>query len=219
MAKATKHKKPIQEDLPVTGKSNAGIFKSSEKGAKPDKGSPAPDPVIPAPRITGYPQAPASFPDGSPRWPNATDETRPIGKGNPPKGWKKGESGNPAGYPKGQPNAKTVIKYWLSAEEDLVNPITNEFQTLTQLDIATLGVIKSARAGNVQAYNSLLDRIEGKPVQSTKLLGPEDGSLIFQIGFTAPGKAVSPAVTENVKKPVKKPAKKQTGKSRGGPGK
>jgi hypothetical protein len=114
--------------------------------------------------------------------------TLPIGPGNPPRSGliKPGEVRNPNGYPKGRPNAKTVIKYWLGQEVVQLNPISEQNETMTVLDTMTLGLINQARKGSISAYRELLDRIEGKPVQSTKLLNAEDQLLKISVGFSAP---------------------------------
>lgn len=118
------------------------------------------------------------------------DSLRPIGPGNPPRKhfFKPKNCANPKGYPKGRPNALTVIKHWLSAVENMENPLSGKWEKLTQLDIMILGAIAQARKGNVQALVALLDRTEGKPVQSTKLLNAKDKLIEIEIGFKAPTK-------------------------------
>lgn len=114
---------------------------------------------------------------------------KPIGPGNPPakNTFKPGQSGNPKGYPKGKPNAKTVIAYWLGQTEEIDNPLTGQRETITQLDAITLRLLQEARKGNVAAFRELVDRTEGKPVQSTKLLDHNDKALEVTIGFKRPG--------------------------------
>lgn len=68
------------------------------------------------------------------------------------------------------------------------NPLSGKWEKLTQLDIMILGAIAQARKGNVQALVALLDRTEGKPVQSTKLLNAKDKLIEIEIGFKAPTK-------------------------------
>lgn len=91
--------------------------------------------------------------------------------------FKKGQSGNPSkqfssenqpdnnGRPKGSLSAKTIIKKWLEAEDDWVNPITGEKIKLTQYDIIALQQIAKARRGDTRAFDAVLDRVEGKPKQ------------------------------------------------------
>jgi len=71
---------------------------------------------------------------------------------------KKGEpSRNPNGRPKGSLNRKTTLKKWLSCEEKVKNPITKEFENLTQYDMIALGLISKARKGDAQASKILID--------------------------------------------------------------
>ena len=50
------------------------------------------------------------------------------------KPFKKGESGNPAGKPKGTRNRSTIVREWMEAMERAKNPITGEVEELTQAD-------------------------------------------------------------------------------------
>lgn len=79
--------------------------------------------------------------------------------------FKKGQSGNPKGRPKGSKNRSTVARKWLSVEQDLKNPITSEVETMSQEDLMTLALIKRAREGDTTAYQKLLDSAYGAPVQ------------------------------------------------------
>jgi|TARA_R100000482_G_scaffold84461_1_gene33627 hypothetical protein len=79
--------------------------------------------------------------------------------------YKKGQSGNPKGRPKGSKNRSTVAKKWLQVVQDLKNPLTSEIETMSQEDLMTLALIKKAREGDTQAYQKLLDSAYGAPVQ------------------------------------------------------
>jgi len=79
--------------------------------------------------------------------------------------WDKGESGNPAGRPKGAKNRSTIAKYWLEVNQNLKNPLTGESQTMSQEDLMTLALIKKAREGDVAAYRALMDSGYGSPIQ------------------------------------------------------
>jgi len=83
---------------------------------------------------------------------------------NPPEHgkFKAGESGNPAGRPKGTRNRSTIVREWMEAIERAKNPITGETEELSQADIATLAVLKKARSGDVNAYRELMDSAFGK---------------------------------------------------------
>ena len=82
--------------------------------------------------------------------------------------YKKGQSGNPKGRPKGSKNRSCVAKKWLSVEQDLKNPLTSEMETMSQEDLMTLALIKKARDGDSTAYQKLLDSAYGAPVQQVE---------------------------------------------------
>ena len=82
--------------------------------------------------------------------------------------WKKGESGNPKGRPKGSRNRSTIAKYWLNIEQNLKSPLTNKDEVMSQEDLMTLALIKKAREGDVNAYKSLMDSGYGSPVQQVE---------------------------------------------------
>lgn len=79
--------------------------------------------------------------------------------------WQKGESGNPAGRPKGAKNRSTIARKWLEVNQSLKNPLTGENETMSQEDLMTLALIKKAREGDVNAYKALMDSGYGAPVQ------------------------------------------------------
>lgn len=128
---------------------------------------------------------------------------KPIGPGNPPAAgkFKPGQSGNPKGYPKGQPNTKTILKYWLSQEEEIENPITKELVKVQVVDTMVLGLIARARKGDVGAFREIMDRIDGKPVQSNKItLENNEGGQIL-VGFMAPGQVLTKPAPPAAEKP------------------
>lgn len=77
------------------------------------------------------------------------------------KSWKKGQSGNPNGRPKGSKNRSTIVKKWLEALEDNYNPISGQTEKMTQEDIMTLAVLRKARNGDIRAYKELMDSLYG----------------------------------------------------------
>jgi hypothetical protein len=79
--------------------------------------------------------------------------------------FKKGESGNPNGRPKGAKNRSTIAKYWLEVNQKLKNPLTGAEETMSQEDLMTLALIKKAREGDVNAYKALMDSGYGAPIQ------------------------------------------------------
>jgi len=82
--------------------------------------------------------------------------------------FKKGESGNPNGRPKGSKNRSTIAKYWMEVIQDLKNPLTGDNEKMSQEDLMTLALIKKARGGDVNAYKALMDSGYGAPVQQTE---------------------------------------------------
>jgi len=80
--------------------------------------------------------------------------------------WQKGESGNPAGRPKGIPNSKTILNKFLSLTEKVKNPVTGDEEEMNQLEILYLQQISKARKGDLKAMKEILDRLEGRPQQS-----------------------------------------------------
>jgi hypothetical protein len=79
--------------------------------------------------------------------------------------FKKGESGNPNGRPKGSRNRSTVAMQWLELSEKTSNPVTGVIEQLEQQDIMTLALIKKAKDGDVMAYRELMDSAHGKAQQ------------------------------------------------------
>jgi hypothetical protein len=82
--------------------------------------------------------------------------------------YKKGQSGNPNGRPKGTENSKTRLMRLFSLVQSKTNPVTGakeEFSVLEQMDMA---LVAKALKGDVRAYNELMDRFEGKPEQTVK---------------------------------------------------
>ena len=82
------------------------------------------------------------------------------------KPFKKGQSGNPNGRPKGSRNRRTIVRKWLEAKEEIKNPITGETELVEQSDIMVLGLIKKARKGDVSAFKELMDSGYGKLMES-----------------------------------------------------
>jgi hypothetical protein len=85
------------------------------------------------------------------------------------KPFKKGQSGNPNGRPKGRRNRATLVREWLEVAQNVKNPLTGEMEQLEQQDLIVLALIKKARSGDVQAARELMDSAHGKVVQITDI--------------------------------------------------
>ena len=85
------------------------------------------------------------------------------------KGFKPGQSGNPAGRPKGIPNAATRYKRFLELTEKVKNPVTGIEEKMTVAEVMDLMVIAKARKGDLAAYKEILDRLEGKATETVKM--------------------------------------------------
>src|SRR6056297_3417425 len=99
------------------------------------------------------------------------------------KSYKKGQSGNPNGRPKGSKNRSTIAKKWLEAQDTIKNPITGKNEKLSQEDVMTLAMIKEARKGNVNAYSKLMDSAYGQPKQNTDITTNGESLNITNIEF------------------------------------
>lgn len=90
------------------------------------------------------------------------------GKDNP-KPWQPGQSGNPAGRPKGSRNRATVMRELLELHESMKNPITGMTENLSQEYIISLAQIAKARKGDTHAYKAVMDSAYGSPLQKQEV--------------------------------------------------
>ena len=81
----------------------------------------------------------------------------------------KGEVRNPNGRPKGVPNSKTRLLRILELVQKKRNPVTGEDEEFTIAEQMDLQLINKALKGDMKAYEILMDRLEGKPKQSTEV--------------------------------------------------
>jgi hypothetical protein len=93
------------------------------------------------------------------------------GKISPETEFKPGQSGNPKGRPKGVPNAKTRMARFLELSINGKNPITKEDELFTVAELMDLQVISKAIKGDLQAWEKINDRLEGKAKQTTEHSG------------------------------------------------
>lgn len=96
--------------------------------------------------------------------------------------WKKGQSGNPKGKPKGALNRATIARKWLEMGQTYINPITKKKETLTQEDIITLSQVRAARNGSTNAYKALMDSAHGMPKQEVEQSIKVTETQTFKIG-------------------------------------
>lgn len=74
---------------------------------------------------------------------------------------------------KGVPNRSTVLKKWLYAETDIVDPKGRK-QPGTAEDEIMLALLRRAKAGNVQAIKEVLDTVYGRQGNVNFNLTPEE---------------------------------------------
>ena len=86
--------------------------------------------------------------------------------------FKKGQSGNPNGRPKGQKNYATLYREALLKLAELNDKDFDELE----LEIISKGLTE-AHKGNYTFYRDVLDRLHGKPAQRTELTGAEGEAL------------------------------------------
>jgi hypothetical protein len=82
---------------------------------------------------------------------------------------KKGEVRNPNGKPKGVLNSKTRLLRLLELVTKVRNPVTGEEEEFSIAEQLDMQIIAKARKGDLKAYEILLDRLEGKPKQSSEV--------------------------------------------------
>ncbi len=111
--------------------------------------------------------------------PEAAPTKRPVPKGFTP--WKKGQSGNPGGYPKLLRDRKVAtaiplrefigvfFKYWMMKAKDL--DVLSEDRTLTQGDLIFISMLRKAeKYGDIRHISWILDRVYGKPVETEHMI-------------------------------------------------
>jgi|SRR6185437_5518760 len=93
-------------------------------------------------------------------------DNREVGYGSPPKHtqFKKGQSGNPKGRPKGTQNLVTVL------ERNLREPVTirenGRSKQITKLEYAVQQLIKKATSGDLRALQQLITLLRSAEAQA-----------------------------------------------------
>ena len=88
--------------------------------------------------------------------------------------FKPGESGNPAGRPKGTPNAATRYRRLLDLTSKRANPVTGEMENFTQWELMDMAVFNKALKGDMSAYKEIMDRAEGRVAQNVDVTSQGD---------------------------------------------
>ena len=94
---------------------------------------------------------------------------------------KKGEVRNPNGRGKGVQNSKTRLLRLLELVQKKRNPITGEEEEFTVLELMDMQMIAKALKGDQRAYEAVVDRLEGKPKQTTDITADIKGSVQITI--------------------------------------
>jgi len=99
--------------------------------------------------------------------------------------WKPGQSGNPEGKKEGTKNTSTIIREFLdmasnkhdyeATDKDMFKELSEELEgrKLTKRDIMFYKMIQKAMKGDTYTFNSLMDRLEGKPTQTNRNINTE----------------------------------------------
>lgn len=95
--------------------------------------------------------------------------------------FEKGQSGNPNGRPKGVQNSKTRLLRLLELVQKRKNPITGEEEDFTVLELMDMQMISKALKGDQRAYEAVVDRLEGKPKQTTDITADIKGNVQITI--------------------------------------
>ena len=81
------------------------------------------------------------------------------------KKFKKGESGNIDGRPKGIPNSSKRLARLLELVQRKKNPVTGEMEDFTTIELMDMAQIAKGLKGDTVAYREVLDRLEGRAKQ------------------------------------------------------
>jgi hypothetical protein len=93
----------------------------------------------------------------------------------------KGEVRNPKGRGKGVQNSKTRLLRLLELVQKKRNPITGEDEEFTVLELMDMQMIAKALKGDQRAYEAVVDRLEGKPKQTTDITADIKGNVQITI--------------------------------------
>lgn len=94
------------------------------------------------------------------------------------------------GRPEGSKSRSTILKKWLTAELDIVNPITKDKQRGTVEDEVMLALVTKARRGDVPAIKEILDTMYGKLTDKTELAGKDGDPISIKVTYADSRKGV-----------------------------
>ena len=95
--------------------------------------------------------------------------------------WKKGQSGNPKGRPKGSKNRSTILKKIADIRTKGIDPVSGEEVWMTNEYRMAMAVIeKTIAKGDHQALNMILDNIYGKQKDSVDIHTSEEVNHDFR---------------------------------------
>lgn len=86
--------------------------------------------------------------------------------------WKPGQSGNPAGKPKGARHFSTLIR-------EAITKVADDTGTSDDKEIVR-ALVEKAKAGDLKAVDMVLDRVDGKAEQTINL----DGEMTINDGLS-----------------------------------
>ena len=93
--------------------------------------------------------------------------------------YKKGQSGNPNGRPKGKKSLSTLLKKYLKARIDFRNPIKQNKEDKKAIsDIIAMRLLFKAINGDIVAIKEIMDRTEGKVLDKRELTGANGKDLM-----------------------------------------
>ena len=95
--------------------------------------------------------------------------------------WKKGQSGNPKGRPKGSKNRSTILKELVELRTKGIDPVSGEEVWMSNEYRMAMAVIeKTIAKGDHQALNMILDNIYGKQKDSVDIHTSEEVNHDFR---------------------------------------
>jgi len=85
--------------------------------------------------------------------------------------YKKGQSGNPKGKPKGATSIVTELRRFMDKKMVVNDPVTGQPTKMKIGRLLAMSLIKSASKGNVPAITEIMNRLDGKVSQPMELAG------------------------------------------------